>query len=129
MKKRGMIGAVVAATIILSACGQGLTGGSDVGAVYAAEMTRVADALDSVKDEASARKASVEIAQAAASLQKLQGEFDGQMSGLKAMQVLQKHGKEITVAQTRIMGSMLRLQSEYPELMDIVSSDLDDLDI
>lgn len=129
MKHRILAGAILAGALMLTGCSKGGVNSNDPGAVFSSEMTRVADALESVKDEASARKAAAEISQAAEQLEKVREKFnDGNLGGIQAMRTLQKHGKELMTTQARIMSATLKLQEQHPELMEILSTELDKIE-
>lgn len=124
-----------AGVFAFTGCGQGSSDGTDitskssssaVGAAYVTEMTRIADALDTVKDEASARRAATEIRKAADGLENMQEQL-GDISGMRAMQIFGSNYQELMTAQTRMMASMVRIQMENPELMEFVSDEMDRL--
>ena len=135
--KQGLIAAAMLGSVVaLTGCGQGKVEGKDIsasssagdiGAAYVAEMNRIANALETVTDEASARKAAVDIRAAADGLKNMEEELGGEMSGMKAMQILGSHYHELTTAQMRMATSLMQLQSEHPELMEIISEETDRL--
>ena len=133
--KSALFAAVFAGTLAFTGCGQSGTDGTDIssksssgaiGAAYVTEMTRIADALDTVTDEASARSAATEIRKAADGLENMQEEL-GDISGMRAMQIFGSNYEELVTAQTRMMNAMIRIQTENPELMDYVSDEMDRL--
>ncbi len=133
--KSVLFAAAFAGTFVFTACGQGGTDGTDItsksssgaiGAAYVNEMTRIADALDTVNDEATARRAATEIRKAADGLENMQEEL-GDVSGMRAMQIFGSNYQELMTAQTRMMGAMIRIQSENPELMEFISDEMDRL--
>ncbi len=137
MKSHILAAALLAGALSLTACGpKAGVEGSDItsssspaaiGAAYVTEMTRIADALDTVKDEESARAAAIEIRKAADGLKTMEEALGGDMSGLRAMQILGSNYQGLVAAQTRMMTSMMRIQSENPELMNYIGEEMDRL--
>ena len=136
MKSALIAAFALAGVLAFTGCGQGSRDGSDItsssspgaiGAAYVTEMTRIADALDTVTDEASARRAATEIRKAADGLENMQEQL-GDISGMRAMQIFGSNYQELMTAQTRMMTSMVRIQSEHPELMEIVSEEMNRLE-
>ena len=131
----------LAAALMLAGCGgkddvQGKTGADitskssakDIGEAYINEMTRVADALESVDDEASAKAAAKKLKVAIDGLNQMQDELDGELSGVKAMQVFGGRYTELVQVQTRMATAIVQIQTNHPELMDIVGDELEKLE-
>ena len=137
MKIGFIAAALLACTLALTGCGKGedvegkdITGSSsakDVGTAYINEMTRIADALETVNDEESARKAAATIKVAAEGLESMGTELEGDMDPMKAMQVFGGRYQELIEVQSRIATSMMRIQNEHPELMEVISEETDRL--
>lgn len=137
MRHRILSAALLAGALTFTGCGPkaGVEGkditsrssASEIGKAYVNEMTRIADALDTVKDEDSARKAAVEIRKAADGLETMKDALGDDISGLRAMQIFGSHYQELVTAQTRMMTSMIRIQSENPELMNYIGEEMDRL--
>ncbi len=137
MKTGWISAALLAGALAVSGCskGEGVEGKDitaksspkDVGTAYINEMTRIADALDTVTDEASARKAAAEIKVAADGLESMGEELEGDMDPIKAMQVFGGRYQELIEVQSRIAMSVTRLQQENPELFEIISDETDKL--
>lgn len=133
--KYGLIaGAVLGAMVALTGCGKGEVEGkdisasssaSDIGSAYIAEITRIADALETVDDEASARAAATEIRKATDGLKNMEEQLGGEVSGLKAMQIFGSNYEELASAQMRMVTAMTQLQTEHPELMEIIGEEVD----
>ncbi len=139
MKTKTLAAISLAAAIALTGCGgpgpevdgKDITeksSGNDVAAAYVNEMTRVADALESIEDEASARKAAAEIRAAGASMETMAAALEGSgMSQMQAATALSRRGQDIAALQTRIMTQMMSLQAEKPELAALVGEEIDQL--
>lgn len=140
MKTGFMTAAGLAAALLLTGCGKndGIDGksgaditsrssASDIGEAYINEMTRIADALESVDDEASAKAAAKKLKVSIDGLNSMQEELDGEMSGMKAMQVFGGRYSELVEAQSRMGTAIVDIQTNHPELMEIVSEELDRL--
>ena len=141
MMRNELLAAGFAAALMLTGCGgkddvQGKTGeditanssAEDIGDAYINEMTRIADALEAVEDEASARKAAKKVKVAVDGLNQMSEELDGEISGVKGMQIFGGRYADLMEVQGRVATSMIRIQSEHPELMDSLSEELDRLD-
>lgn len=140
--RTGILTAVgLAAALLLTGCGkkdgiEGKTGGDitskssakDIGEAYINEMTRVADALESVDDEASAKAAAKKLKVAIDGLNQMQEELDDELSGVKAMQVFGGRYTELVQVQTRMATAIVQIQTEHPELMNIVGDELEKLE-
>ena len=137
MKIGFIAAALLTGALALTGCGKGenvegkdITGSSsakDVGTAYINEMTRIADALETVNDEESARKAAATIKVAAEGLESMGTELEGGMDPMKAMQVFGGRYQELIEVQSRIATSMMRIQNEHPELMEVISEETDRL--
>lgn len=136
MKHTPVAAAVFGAMILLAGCGQGKVEGKDIsasssagniGKAYVAEITRIADALETVNDEASARAAAAEIRIATDGLKNMEKQLGGKVSGLKAMQILGSNYEELVNSQLRMMTALTTLQAEHPELMEIIGEETDRL--
>lgn len=136
MKHATVAAALFGAMILLAGCGQGKVEGKDIsasssagniGKAYVAEITRIADALETVNDEASARAAAAEIRIATDGLKNMEKQLGGKVSGLKAMQILGSNYEELVNSQLRMMTALTTLQAEHPELMEIISAETDRL--
>ena len=140
MKTGFLTAAGLAAALLVTGCGkkdgiEGKTGtditsrssAKDIGEAYINEMTRVADALESVQDEASARAAAKKLKTSIDGLNSMKEELDGELTGIKAMQIFGGRYAELAQVQTRVGTETVRIQTEQPELWDIVSEELDRL--
>lgn len=136
MKQTLITAAILGGMMALTGCGQVKVDGkdisasssaNDIGAAYVAELSRIADALETVEDEASAKTAAAEIRIAADGLKNMEEELGGEVSGMKAMQIFGSHYEELANAQLRMMTSLTKLQAEHPELMEIISEETDRL--
>ena len=141
MRTGFLTAAGLAAALLLTGCGkkdgiEGKTGADitskssakDIGGAYINEMTRIADALETVDDEASAKAAAKKMKVAVDGLNKMQEELEGELTGMKAMQVFGGRYTELVQVQTRLASEIIRIQSDHPELMDILGDELDKLE-
>lgn len=129
---------VLAGALALAGCGQGgapegkdITKNSsakDIGAAYLTEMTRIADALETVRDEQSAKAAAGKISKAAEGLKKMGKALKDETDPLKAMQIFGSNYTQVVETQGRMMTELMRIQTEHPELMDIISAEMDKLE-
>ena len=141
MKTGFFAAAGLAAALLVTGCGkkdniEGKTGADitskssakDIGEAYINELTRVADALETVQDEESAKKAAKDLKPAIDGLNAMGEELDGKLDGMKAMQVFGGRYAELVKVQMRLGTEVVRIQTDHPELMDIVGDELDRLD-
>lgn len=139
--RNGLLAAGLVAALALTGCGgkddvsgktaEDITAKSsakDIGAAYINEMTRIADALETVDDEASAKAAAQTIKVAVDDLNQMSEELDGEISGVKGMQIFGGRYTELIEVQGRVATSMIKIQSDHPELMDTISAEMDQLE-
>jgi outer membrane lipoprotein SlyB len=139
--RNGLLAAGLVAALALTGCGgkddvsgktaEDITAKSsakDIGAAYINEMTRIADALETVDDEASAKAAAQTIKVAVDGLNQMSEELDGEISGVKGMQIFGGRYTELIEVQGRVATSMIKIQSDHPELMDTISAEMDQLE-
>jgi hypothetical protein len=114
----------LAAVITLAGCGgSNSSADGDVGQTYVTQLGHIADALESVKDEDSARAAAHEMAQANATLQAMAERVDS-MTEVEQAMMLQKHAMEMTQVQTRIFQALQNIISRDPKLGDIIGDEM-----
>nr|WP_321361027.1 hypothetical protein [uncultured Hyphomonas sp.] len=141
MRTGFLTAAGIAAALMLTGCGgkddvQGITGdditaqssADDIGEAYINEMTRIANALDTVDDEASAKAAAKKIQRAIDGLNEMSDKLDGEISGVKGMQIFGSRSTDLLKVQGRIATSVMRIQSEHPELVETITAELDRLE-
>lgn len=137
MKHTIFAAAILGTLMVLTGCGQGQVEGKDIsssssagdiGKAYVAELTRIADALETVEDEASARAAATEIRKATDGLKNMEEELGGEISGMKAMQIFGSNYEDLANAQMKMMMALTQLQAEHPELMEIIGEETDRLE-
>ena len=139
-----VLAAIAAGALALTGCGGGKDGSdgdaketkSDVTAkspankiadAYIGEMTKIADALETVNDEESARAAASVIQKAGLKLEAMQDELEGEMSDRKWATIVMSRQQEWAQLQTRLGMSMGRIGMTQPELMQIISEEMDKL--
>lgn len=141
MRTGFLTAAGLAAALLLTGCGnkdgiEGKTGSDitakssaeDIGEAYINEMTRIADALESVQDDKSAKAAAKKLKVAVDGLNSMSEELDGKLDGPKAMQVFGPRYPELIQASMRMGTEMQRIQTDHPELMDTISDEMDRLE-
>ena len=141
MRMGFLTAAGLAAALILTGCGkkggvEGTTGAEitskssakEIGAAYLNELTSIADALETVEDEASARAAAKKLKTSIDGLNTMKEELDGELTGMKAMQVFGGRYTDLIEVQARLAAAVANIQANHPELMDTVSDELDRLD-
>ncbi len=92
--------------------------------VYTDGMDDIADAISRVDNEASARQAAHRIAEVAKDMEGLQAEFDS-MSDAEKTAAAMANAQAITQSGTRVAAAMMTLQTQHPELMEIISEEMD----
>ncbi|MCA8899934.1 MAG: hypothetical protein KDA53_01650 [Hyphomonas sp.] len=131
--------ALLAGSLALAGCGkksgvEGKTGdeitakssNDDIGEAYLNELGRIATALESIDDEASAKKAAKEINAASEGLNAMKEEL-GDLDGLRAVQIFGSRLSEMTRTQQRISVAMSDLYSNHPEYAELVGDEIDRL--
>ncbi|MEL7029446.1 MAG: hypothetical protein AAGL49_09590 [Pseudomonadota bacterium] len=133
-----------AGVLALSACGgsnDSGEAGSDSGAAsitadsssnavadaYITEMTKVADALESVTDEESAQAAAAVIQSASTAFDQMAAELDGEMNEAKWLAVAMARQEEFSEVQMRLASSMSKLGMENPALLQSLSEEMENL--
>jgi hypothetical protein len=114
------------AVLALAGCGSSEKSANDVGQTYVTTLDRVADALESVKDEASAKKAASEIAKANDVMQSMVDEINS-MSQTEQVMMVQKNAAKMAEAETRISQAMQKIVSDNPQLLDVIGSEIQDM--
>lgn len=137
MKSALLAAAALAGAFTVTGCGQGNVDGADInrsssgaeiGTAYLNELTKIADAIETVQDERTARAAAAQIRQAADGIEAMGDALDGaEMSPLRAMQMFGNRGADIMMLHGRIMSSVVRIQEQHPELMGIIGEEMDRL--
>lgn len=126
----------LATALMLTGCGQDSMKGKDItaessvdeiGDAYVSEMIRISDALATVDDEKSAKKAAVTLKDAAEELNSMQEKLDTDAGSQKAMQVMASRAGELADVQTNIAKQIMRIQTEHPELMDTLGDELNEI--
>jgi len=111
----------VIVTITLSGCGG--SDSADVGETYVNGMSRIAGALETVKDEDSAKAAAREIGQVTVKLQSVVDEINS-MSQAEQVMMVQKYATKMAEVQARMSTALQKIVSQDPKLMDIIGSEL-----
>ncbi|MEZ5945406.1 MAG: hypothetical protein R3C13_11290 [Hyphomonas sp.] len=131
----------LAGALLLSGCGkkageiEGVSGKDisakssvdDLSEAYVNEFDRIATALESIHDEASAKAAAKDIKKSADGLEAMTEVLDGKQNDLIAMQAFARKLPELSATQQRISKEMSRLYSENPELAELVGDEINRL--
>lgn len=94
---------------------------------YLVSMDKIADAIENVDDEASARNAASKIAAIQEEMEKLTEEFEGsEMNQQRAYMAMMSGPRrnEMIQTQTRISTSMMKLMTQ-PELISIIQEEME----
>lgn len=96
---------------------------------YLQGMDKVATALDNVNDEASAKKAAEIMAEIGEEFDELAEELDGAgASRQRAMAaIMVSRATELAAVQQRLAGNMMRIQTQHPELMPVISNAMNEM--
>ncbi|MAK60262.1 MAG: hypothetical protein CMK09_04730 [Ponticaulis sp.] len=94
---------------------------------YLAELSSIADAIESVTDEASAQEAAQVIRAAGEKMEAEMEAFGGDMNGPQAMAIFLPRQQEFIQVQTRVSSSMARLAGTNPQLMQTISKEMSNL--
>lgn len=100
-----------------------------IAAAMISQMGSLADTLDTVKDEESARKAAKEIAKIGVELEALAKKADGTNSAGKMSIMMQANSNEFMSIQARLATNMARIAMTDPKLLQIIGDEMDKLDL
>lgn len=92
--------------------------------VYTDGMDDIADAISSVDNEASARRAAQTIAGVARDMEALQERFEN-MSDAEMTAMAMSNASAIASSGMRVATEMNRLQTQHPDLLQIISDEMD----
>jgi hypothetical protein len=116
----------LAAVLALAGCGGSDKSSSDVGQSYVTALGQIADALESVKDEDSAKAAAQVIARAKTTLDGTVKEINS-MTQVEQVMMVQKHAAEMGQIEVRISQAMQKIVSDDPKLLDIIGQEMQSL--
>lgn len=91
---------------------------------YTDGMDRIADAIADVDNEASARRAAQRIADVVRDMEGLQDRFDN-MSDQEKTAAAIANASAITQSGTRVAAAMMTLQTQHPDLMQVIQEEMD----
>ena len=91
---------------------------------YVAGMNEIAAAIDSIDDEASAKRAAQDIAASIKDLEKLKERLEGKSEQEMQVMAMQNAGALMQSA-AAMSAAMMKLQTEHPELLQVVSDEID----
>ncbi len=98
--------------------------GGEIADLYVAHMTNVADAIEKVDDEKSAKAAAAVIAKAVEDMEKTAENVEG-MSATRRAMLFASRAQDFAEPQMRMSQSMTKLASENPELLEIIQKELE----
>jgi hypothetical protein len=95
---------------------------------YVSSLNKVADAVEAVSDEDSARAAARAIAEAGRELAAITARFE-QMGDFQKATVLIQGAASMIEPNTRISLAMSKIATEHPELIEVIAIEMDKLPI
>ena len=95
----------------------------------AGKFSELADTLETVTDEDSARKAAAKIAAIGKDMEALANKVDTGSASTKISAVMQANSKEFRDSQGRMVKQLARLAITKPELMEIIAEEIEKLDL
>jgi len=98
--------------------------GGEVADVYLAQITNIADAVEAVDDEKSARAAAKAIAKAAREMEALSEAVEDMTPARRAM-VFASRAQDFMEPQMRLATSMQKLAIDHPEYLEIIQDEMD----
>ena len=93
-----------------------------------AKMAELADTLETVTDEDSARAASQKIAAIGKDMEALANQVDGSSASTKMSAVMQTNSDEFGKIQGRLVSQVARLALTKPKLMEIIAEEMEKID-
>lgn len=136
----GYLAIALASALALSACG-GEDSGGDAGGVsassspkkiadtYISEMDNIADALESMIESDDPEAAAKVIQDATTTLNALSDSMEGELSGMKAMQIYGARSEDFMRVQQRIAMSMASLAQKDPMMLQRIQEEMNKLPI
>lgn len=94
--------------------------------IYFEEMSAIADAVETVEDDATARQAAVVIQASSDRLEQLSDQYENHFNNTTGAMAFANRQQEFMAVQTRLSNSMMKLMSR-PELMQSVSEAMNSL--
>ncbi|GJL95526.1 MAG: hypothetical protein DHS20C05_19310 [Hyphococcus sp.] len=136
MKKRIILTALATTALALGGCSgekasdsssssvSGKTKKSKVVDVYVSQMDNIADALEEVTDEKSAKKAAQAITKASKELEALSETVEG-MSDIEKGMMFASRSQDFVAVQTRLATSMQKIAAENPEYIEMIQEEME----
>lgn len=130
MKNISMI-VLLSCALAVTACGDNggvaVTSEQKMAKVYVNEMENMADAIEAIHDQKSAKKAASVIHNASIKLEALAEKYDGKLNGPAGAMAFAGLQQELAAVQTRIGMSMSRLAMSDPALLQIISEEMNNM--
>ncbi len=136
MSKRIILTAIAGAALMLGGCSgekSDASGSSSVSGkkvksekvvdVYVAQMGNIADALETVDDEASAKKAAQAITKASKELKALSATVEN-MSDMQKGMMFASRAQDFVAVQTRLATAMQKIAVENPAYMEMLQAEM-----
>jgi hypothetical protein len=122
---RALMGALTGALLLIFTISTAEAQSAEIGQAYIEQLNVIADALDTIDDEASAREAAVEIGAANMELEEIADSMQG-LSDNEMLAMVQSIAPQLTEIQGRIATTMQRL-SANPEYFSIIGDELSNM--
>lgn len=124
--KLSIFSAAVTAALLLAACGND-TSYKDTMDDYITEMSKVADALDTIETQEDVEAAALIVKNAADEMTAMAEALDGGFNSVGALRALGSRAGEMMEVQQRIATSMATLAQKDPQLLSRISEEMDAL--
>lgn len=105
------------------------TSDNKIASQMVSKMSALADTLETVTDENSARKAAKDIAVIGAELEALATKADNSDSMNKMSLMMQANSQEFMNIQTKLASNMARIALTDPKLLEIIGEEMEKLDL
>ena len=100
--------------------------GGEIADVYVSQLTKIADAVESVEDEKTAKKAAKAIASASKELEALAEKVET-MDQTKQAMIFATRAQDFMGPQVRLATAMQKMATENPEHMELIQAELEKL--
>jgi len=122
---RALMGALTGALLLVFSISTVEAQSAEIGQAYLEQLNVIADALDTIDDEASARAAATEIGEANVEMEAIADSMQG-LSDNEMLAMVQSIAPQLQEIQARIAATMQRL-SANPEYFSIIGDELSNM--